>query len=66
MTIQEYIRIAVLGFPKEEFLKYREYFVNMNCEYCIFNGYSCKHPEVNDICIDYCVGNERKYKEWWK
>ena len=66
MTIQEYIRIAVLGFPKKEFLMYKKYFTNMSCEHCIYNGYACKHPESNDTCIEYCVGEEKKHKEWWK
>lgn len=66
MTIQEYIRIAVNGFPKNEFAYYRKYFLNMSCEYCIHNGYACKHPEANDICIEYCVGEDSKFKKWWK
>lgn len=67
MTIQEYIRIAVNGFPKEEFLRYRRYFTDMSCEHCIHNGHSCRHPETDDVCIEYNVGEETiKIKKWWK
>lgn len=64
MTIQEYIRIAVNGFPKNEFIYYRKYFLNMSCEHCIYNGYACKHPEENDVCIEYRV--EKTHLEFEK
>ena len=60
MTIQEYMKIAVIGFPKKEFLYYRPYFMNMDCGHCIYNGYACKHPEHEGVCIDYDV--ELKHK----
>ena len=66
MTIQEYMKIAVLGFPKEKFLMYRKFFTDMKCEYCIYNGCSCRHPETDNVCIEYCVGEESiKLKKWW-
>ena len=66
MTIQEYIKIAVLGFPKKEFLLYQRYFTDMRCEYCIYNGGYCKHPETDNVCIEYEVGEKSlKLKKWW-
>lgn len=66
MTIQEYIKIAILGFPKKEFLMYQKYFTDMRCEYCIYNGGYCKHPETDDVCIEYEVGEKSlKFKKWW-
>lgn len=55
MTIQEYIRIAVNGFPKAELEYYRPYFYNIDCEHCIYNGYACKEPKGSEACIDYRV-----------
>lgn len=55
MTIQEYVRIAVNGFPKEEFNYYREFFVDMDCKWCMYNGYACKSPKTDTVCIDYRV-----------
>ena len=67
MTIQEYIKIAILGFPKKEFLLYQKYFTDMRCEHCIYNGGYCKHPETDGVCIEYEVGKASvKIKEWWK
>lgn len=63
MTIQEYIRIAINVFPKKEYEYYRPFFLKMSCEHCIYNGFACKHPEENDVCIDYRVerdNNERR------
>ena len=64
MTIQEYIKIAVKGFPPKEFKYYAKYFTNMNCEYCIYNGYACKHPKGDDVCIEYRV--EKSHLEFEK
>lgn len=61
MTIQEYIRIAINGFPKKELDYYRPFFINMSCEHCIFNGFACKRPK-KDVCIEYRV--EKKHKEF--
>ena len=67
MTIQEYIKIAVLGYPKEAFLKYERFFTDMKCEHCIHNGFSCRRPQTDDVCIEYEVGEESpKIKQWWK
>ena len=55
MTIQEYIRKAVNGFPKEEVRYYRLYFTQMDCKWCMYNGYACKHPKRDGVCIDYRV-----------
>lgn len=60
MTIQEYIKIAVKGVPQEDFRYYKPYFLNMDCEHCIYNGYACRHP--HSVCIDYRV--ERSHKEF--
>lgn len=62
MTIQEYIRIAINGFPKKELDYYRPFFQNMSCEHCIFNGFACRHPKSKDVCIEYRV--EKKHKEF--
>ena len=62
MTIQEYIRIAINGFPKKELEYYRPFFQNMDCEHCIFNGFACRHPKSDDVCIEYRV--EKKHKEF--
>ena len=64
MTIQEYIAIAVAGYPKEDFLYYRDYFLNMDCEHCFYNGYACQHPKIDEVCIDYRV--ERRDMEFHK
>ena len=58
MTIQEYIRVAANGLPKEDFLFYRLHFINMNCEWCLYNGYACRHPKGENVCIDYRVEKE--------
>lgn len=63
MTIQEYIKIAINGFPKEEFDHYRPFFLDMSCEHCIYNGFACKDPKADGVCIDYRVemkNNERR------
>ena len=62
MTIQEYIRIAINGFPKKEYEYYRPFFLNMSCEHCIYNGFACKQPKTGGVCIDYRV--EKKHKEF--
>lgn len=62
MTIQEYIRIAIAGVPKEDFDYYKEFFTDMSCEHCIYNGFACKVPKVEDVCMDYRV--ERSHKEF--
>ena len=62
MTIQEYIRIAINGFPKKELEYYRPFFQNMSCEHCIFNGFACRQPKSDDVCIEYRV--EKKHKEF--
>lgn len=58
MTIQEYIRVAASGLPKEDYLFYRLYFTNMNCKWCMYNGYACRHPKEENVCIDYRVEKE--------
>jgi hypothetical protein len=55
MTIQEYIRVAANGYPKDEFLYYRLYFTQMDCKWCFYKGYGCKHPKTEGVCIDYRV-----------
>jgi hypothetical protein len=62
MTIQEYLKIAVHGYPKEELNYYKPYFLHMDCEHCIYKGFACKEPKIGDVCIDYRV--ERKHKEF--
>lgn len=64
MTIQEYIRIAVNGFPKAELEYYRPYFYNIDCEHCIYNGYACKDPKGSEACIEYRV--EKSHLEFTK
>lgn len=64
MTIQEYVRVAVNGFPKEEFNYYREFFIKMDCEHCFYNGYACQSPKTIGVCIDYRV--EKKDRELHK
>lgn len=55
MTINEYIKIAIHGFPKEEYHYYMKYFTNMDCQWCMYKGYACKHPKMNGVCIEYRV-----------
>lgn len=62
MTIQQYIKVATTGLPKQDFLYYRLYFLRMDCKWCIYNGYACKHPKGEDVCIDYRV--EKKHLEF--
>ena len=64
MTIQEYIQVAVKGLPKGDFSFYRPYFLNMSCEHCIYNGYACRYPKRNGVCIEYRV--EKRHKEFKK
>lgn len=64
MTIQEYMRVAVLGYPKEELVYYRPYFLDMACKHCIYNGYACKDPKQEGVCIDYRV--EKNHMEFLK
>jgi hypothetical protein len=58
MTIQEYMRLAINGIPNADYKYYLPFFFNMDCEYCIYNGGSCKHPETDDVCIEYRVESE--------
>ena len=62
MTIQEYIKVAINGLPKEDFIYYQPFFMHMNCEHCIYNGYACKHPKGDDVCMEYRV--EKSHKEF--
>lgn len=55
MTIQEYIRVAANGLPKEDFHYYRRFFWSMNCKWCMYNGYACREPKTDDVCIEYRV-----------
>lgn len=55
MTIQEYIRVAINGFPKDDFKDYREYFAHMDCGYCVYNGHYCRSPKTDGVCIEYEV-----------
>lgn len=64
MKIQEFIKIAVMEHPAKEFKFYRKYFTNMSCEYCIYNGYACKNPKTDDVCIEYRV--EKSHLEFEK
>ena len=61
MTIQEYIRIAIKGVPKEDFLYYKEYFENIDCVNCIYNGHWCNRPRP-EACMEYRV--ERTHIEF--
>lgn len=63
MTIQEYIKIAVLGFPKEEFLNYRRFFIDMDCYWCNYNGFPCKSPRTEGVCINYEIKLEDVYEK---
>jgi hypothetical protein len=63
MTIQEYMRLAIHGIPSKDFHDYLPYFFNMSCEHCIYNGFDCKDPKADGVCIDYRVemkNNERR------
>ena len=62
MTIQEYMVIAINGYPREEYNYYRPFFQKMSCEHCIFNGFACRHLKSDDVCIEYRV--EKKHKEF--
>lgn len=62
MTIQEYIKIAIKGVPREQLEYYKEYFLRMECKHCIYNGFACKQPKTGGVCIDYRV--EKKHKEF--
>lgn len=67
MTIQEYMRLAINGIPNADFKNYLPYFFNMDCEYCVYNGRACRHPENDDVCIEYRVESEelkRRRKIW--
>lgn len=55
MTIQEYIRVAINGVPNEDFVFYKPYFMDMSCKHCMYNGYACKDPKTDDVCIEYRV-----------
>lgn len=58
MTIQEYIIVAANGYPKADFLFYKPHFMNMDCKWCFYNGYACKCPKSEGVCIDYRVEKE--------
>lgn len=62
MTIQEYIRLAINGIPNADYKYYMPYFLRMDCEHCIYNGFACKHPKSVGVCIEYRV--EKKHKEF--
>jgi hypothetical protein len=62
MTIQEYIRLAINGIPNADYKYYMPYFLRMDCEHCIYNGFACKHPKSEGVCIEYRV--EKKHKEF--
>lgn len=64
MTIQEYLKIAVHGYPIEELNYYKPYFLQMDCQHCIYNGYACKDPKTEEVCIDYRV--EKNHMEFLK
>lgn len=64
MTIPEFMKIAIHGYPKDEFRYYKPYFLNMDCEHCIYNGYSCKNPKTEGVCMDYTVS--KKHMEFVK
>lgn len=64
MTIQEYMTIAINGIPRADYKYYMPYFLNMSCEHCIYNGYACKDPKTDDVCIDYRV--EKRNNEFVK
>lgn len=64
MTIQEYMKIAIYGFPKEEYIYYKPFFEIMDCEHCIYNGYACRSPKADSVCMDYRV--ERTHKQQQK
>lgn len=55
MKIQEYIRLQIKGTPAADIVYYRPYFQNMNCKWCFYKGYGCKHPKTEGVCIDYRV-----------
>lgn len=55
MTIQEYIKVAINGIPKADFIYYRPFFADMDCEHCLYNGFACKHPKADGVCIEYRV-----------
>lgn len=62
MTIQEYMKIAIHGYSSADSKYYRPFFLNMSCEHCIYNGYACRSPKSEGVCIDYRV--EKKHKEF--
>ncbi len=62
MTIQEFMRIAINGYPKDDYKYYKPFFKDMDCEHCIYNGFACRHPKSDDVCIEYRV--EKKHKEF--
>lgn len=55
MKIQEYIRLQIKGTPAADVVFYRPYFQNMNCKWCLYNGFACKSPKGKNVCIDYRV-----------
>ena len=62
MTIQEYIKISISGKPAKDVVYYRPYFKDMDCKWCIYNGYACTKPKKGNVCIDYRV--ERTHLEF--
>ena len=64
MTIQEYIKVAINGTPKADFIYYQPFFACMDCEHCIYNGYACRRPKGGEVCIEYRV--EKNHKEFEK
>ena len=61
MTIQEFIRVAINKYPSATYDYYRPYFLNMDCGWCMYNGHACRHPEGDDVCMEYRV--EKKHLE---
>jgi hypothetical protein len=64
MTIQEYMRLAINGIPNADYKYYMPFFLNMDCEHCIYNGYACRSPKADSVCMDYRV--ERTHKQQQK
>lgn len=55
MTIQEYIRIQAEGKQAADMVFFRPYFLNMNCRWCLYNGYACRTPQGPKVCMEYRV-----------
>lgn len=55
MDIQDFIRVAVNGYPKKDLIAYKPFFVNMDCEWCLYCGYACKTPKEEGVCMQYRI-----------